>query len=89
MYGQQERHRCFEYDTRVYATYGAPEDTTVYVSAQLTGRNEWIAGEWTGNEYREWAHTELLGRGAAGTSCGVNWKSEAAAIGANPATRDL
>lgn len=63
MYGQQERHRCFEYDTRVYATYGAPEDTTVYVSAQLAGRNEWIAGEWTGNEYREWAHTELLGPG--------------------------
>lgn len=63
MYGQQERHRCFEYDTRVYATYGAPEDTTVYVSAQLAGRNEWIAGEWTGNEYREWVHTELRGPG--------------------------
>jgi hypothetical protein len=62
-YGQRERHRCFEYDTRVYATYGAPEDTTVYVSAQLDGRNEWVAGEWTGNEYREWAHTELLGPG--------------------------
>jgi len=62
-YGQQERHRCFEYDTRVYATYGAPEGTTVYVSAQLDGRNEWVAGEWTGNEYREWAHTELLGPG--------------------------
>jgi hypothetical protein len=63
MYGQRERHRCFEYDTRVYATYGAPEDTTVYVSAQLAGRNEWVAGEWTGNEYREWTHTELLGPG--------------------------
>ncbi|MFC6874619.1 DUF5518 domain-containing protein [Halobellus marinus] len=63
MYGSQERHRCFEYDTPMYATYGAPEDTTVYVSAHLAGRNEWIAGEWTGNEYRERAHTELLGPG--------------------------
>ncbi|RLM53444.1 hypothetical protein DVK02_13185 [Halobellus sp. Atlit-31R] len=62
-YGQRERHRCFEYDTRVYATYEAPEDTAVYVSAQLAGRNEWIAGEWASNEYRERAHTELLGPG--------------------------
>lgn len=62
-HGRQDRHRCFEYDTRVYATYGAPEDATVYVSARLAGRNEWIAGEWTGNEYRERAHTELRGPG--------------------------
>jgi len=63
MYGQQERHRCFEHDTRVYATYGAPEDTTVYVSAQLTGRNEGSPASGRATSTGSQAHTELLGPG--------------------------
>jgi hypothetical protein len=45
----------------MYADYETGEETTVYVSAQLDGRNEWFSGGWTGNEYREWSRVELRG----------------------------
>lgn len=54
-------HRCFEYEGQVYAEYETSEEATVYVSAQLDGRNEWFSGGWTGNEYREWSRVELRG----------------------------
>jgi hypothetical protein len=59
--GASTTHRCFEYDGQMYADYETSEETTVYVSAQLDGRNEWFSGGWTGNEYREWSRVELRG----------------------------
>jgi hypothetical protein len=85
-YGQQERHRCFEYDTRVYATYGAPRtrrctsprnSTVATNGSPASGRATNTASGPTRNC---WARAE------AGTSCRVNWRSEAAVIGTNSAT---
>jgi hypothetical protein len=59
--GRSAPHRCFEYDGQMYADYETGEETTVYVSAQLDGRNEWFSGGWAGNEYREWSRVELRG----------------------------
>jgi hypothetical protein len=59
--GTSTTHRCFEYDGQMYADYETGAETTVYVSAQLDGRNEWFSGGWTGNEYREWSRVELRG----------------------------
>lgn len=59
--GDSSTHRCFEYEGRMYADYETSEAATVYVSAQLDGRNEWFSGGWTGNEYREWSRVELRG----------------------------
>jgi hypothetical protein len=58
-----ERHRCYEYDSRVYAAYDTTPNATVYVSTELSGRNEWFSGGWTGNEYRDRTSVELLGPG--------------------------
>ncbi|MBX0296158.1 hypothetical protein [Haloarcula nitratireducens] len=60
-FGADSRHRCYEYDGRVYANYDTANDTTVYLSSELSGRNEWFSGGWSGNEYREWVHVELQG----------------------------
>ena len=62
-FGLTEVHRCYEYESRVYVSYDADANTTVSLSSELTGRNEWFSGGWTGNEYRQWTHTELLGPG--------------------------
>ena len=62
-YGFSETHHCYEYAGRVYAAYDTAPETTVYVSTELSGRNEWFSGGWTGNEYRQWAYTELHGPG--------------------------
>lgn len=56
-----ETTRCYEYDSLVYAAYEADAETTVYVAAGLTGSNEWFSGGWSGNEYRERTHVELIG----------------------------
>ena len=56
-----ETERCYEYDGRLYADYEAAEDTTVYVSAEVSGRNEWFAGGWRGNEYYEWSRVQATG----------------------------
>jgi hypothetical protein len=58
-----ETHRCYDYDGRMYAAYETDANTTVFVSTELTGQNEWFAGGWTGNEYRQWSRTELRGPG--------------------------
>lgn len=58
-----ESQRCYEYDSRVYATYDTDANTTVYIGVQLSGRNEWFSGGWSGNEYRQWAHFEQRGPG--------------------------
>jgi hypothetical protein len=62
-FGVTDTHRCYEYDSRVYAFYDTDANTTVYVSTELFGRNEWFSGGWTGNEYSQRTRTELLGPG--------------------------
>lgn len=59
--GASATHRCFEYEGEMYAHYETDEEATVYVSAQLDGRNEWFSGGWTGNQYRDWSRVELRG----------------------------
>jgi len=59
--GASDVHQCYSYDGRVYADYATNGTTHVYVGVELTGRNEWFSGGWTGNEYREWARVELAG----------------------------
>lgn len=59
--GSSATRRCFEYEGQVYADYETSEEATVYVSAELNGRNEWFSGGWTGNEYHEWSRVELRG----------------------------
>lgn len=56
-----ETARCYEYDSLVYASYETDEETTVYVAAALSGYNEWFSGGWSGNEYRDRTHVELVG----------------------------
>jgi hypothetical protein len=56
-----ETQRCYAYDSRVYADYGAEEGTSVTVSTAVYGRNEWFSGGWSGNEYRDRTTAELLG----------------------------
>lgn len=56
-----EMARCYEYDSLVYVTYETDPETTVDVAAELSGSNEWFSGGWSGNEYREWTHVELVG----------------------------
>lgn len=62
-FGQSATHHCYEYDTRTYASYDAAANTSVYVATDLTGRNEWFSGGWTGNEYRQRSAVELRGPG--------------------------
>ncbi|MFB6106656.1 MAG: hypothetical protein ABEJ70_06755, partial [Halobacteriaceae archaeon] len=62
-YGLTDAHRCYSYESRVYARYDAAPDATVYVRTDLSGRNEWFSGGWTGNEYRQDAAVELRGPG--------------------------
>lgn len=59
--GPSETQRCFEYESLVYASYESDEETTVSVATSLSGRNEWFAGGWSGNEYRERTAVEVTG----------------------------
>lgn len=56
-----ETQRCYDYESRVFANYGAAEGTSVAVAATVSGRNEWFSGGWSGNEYRDRVAVELLG----------------------------
>lgn len=58
-----ENQRCYQYDTRVYASYDTDPNTTVYVGVHLAGRNEWFSGGWSGNEYRQWTYFQQQGPG--------------------------
>jgi hypothetical protein len=48
-----ERAVCYTYEAPVYLSYGTAPDTTVDVIVTFEGRNEWFAGGWTGNGYRD------------------------------------
>lgn len=56
-----DTQRCYSYQSRVYADYGAAEGTSVSVAATLSGRNEWFSGGWNGNEFRDRTFVELRG----------------------------
>ncbi|MCU4973881.1 DUF5518 domain-containing protein [Halobacteria archaeon AArc-m2/3/4] len=56
-----DSHRCFEYDSVVYASYDTDDETEVTVHTRLSGRNEWFTGGWTGNEYRDSSSGQLFG----------------------------
>lgn len=45
----------------MYAAYETGAETNVYVAAELSGSNEWFSGGWSGNQYREHTHVELVG----------------------------
>lgn len=44
---------CFASGTPLYLEYGAAEETRVSLVVSFEGSNEWFAGGWTGNHYRE------------------------------------
>ena len=44
---------CFDYDAPLYLSYDAAEGTRVDTIVTFEGRNEWFAGGWTGNGYRD------------------------------------
>lgn len=48
-----ESASCFDYDAPVYLAYDAADDARVGLIVHFEGRNEWFAGGWTGNHYRE------------------------------------
>lgn len=48
-----ESASCFDYDAPVYLAYDAADDARVQLIVHFEGRNEWFAGGWTGNGYRE------------------------------------
>lgn len=56
---------CFDYDTPLYLRYGAAADARVDLNVSFEGRNEWFAGGWAGNHYRE-----TVGHSATGVQSG-------------------
>jgi hypothetical protein len=56
-----DRGQCYESTGRVYADYETANGTTVAIGTELTGRNEWFAGGWRGNEYRQRSSVALVG----------------------------
>ncbi|MFB6082526.1 MAG: DUF5518 domain-containing protein [Halanaeroarchaeum sp.] len=53
--------RCFRTEGRVYLRYDTDPTTRVSVYTTLEGRNEWFAGGWNGNLYRQSAHVAVDG----------------------------
>ncbi|MFC6786650.1 hypothetical protein ACFQFH_12380 [Halobaculum halobium] len=54
---------CREFGTRMFLSYDAPADATVEVTVSYEARNEWFAGGWTGNSYRQSTRTVVTGDG--------------------------
>lgn len=52
---------CYEFGTTVYLSYEAAADTAVVVVVSAEGRNEWFAGGWTGNGYRDSVSVRVTG----------------------------
>lgn len=53
--------RCYSYETAVYASYDADQDTHVDLRIQLEGSNEWWVGGWNSNWYSDFMRLELTG----------------------------
>ncbi|MFB6071103.1 MAG: DUF5518 domain-containing protein [Halanaeroarchaeum sp.] len=56
-----DRHRCFETEGRAYVAFDATDTTALSVHVSLEGRNEWFAGGWSGNLYRQTVRAEVRG----------------------------
>lgn len=54
---------CREFGTRMFLSYDAPADATVEVSVSYEARNDWFAGGWTGNGFRQSTRTVATGDG--------------------------
>ncbi|WP_348607085.1 hypothetical protein [Halobaculum rarum] len=54
---------CREFGTRMFLSYDAPADATVEVSVSYEARNDWFAGGWTGNSFRQSTRTNVTGDG--------------------------
>lgn len=53
--------RCYEYDSRVYASYEANDTAQVNVLTRVEGRNAWWVFGWSADSYRDGVSTELRG----------------------------
>lgn len=51
----------FSYESRIYAQYDCPDDTSVRISARMTGMNEWWIGGWNGNSFEDVASIRMNG----------------------------
>ncbi|GAA0205776.1 hypothetical protein [Halobaculum roseum] len=54
---------CRRFGTRMYLSYDAPENATVDVLVTYEGRNDWFAGGWTGNSFRQSTRVVATGDG--------------------------
>ncbi|WP_435061989.1 hypothetical protein [Halobaculum sp. EA56] len=54
---------CRRFGTRMYLSYEAPENATVDVLVTYEGYNEWFAGGWTGNSFRQSTRVVATGDG--------------------------
>jgi hypothetical protein len=52
---------CYRYDAPVYLFYEAESDVRVDLLVSFEGRNEWFAGGWTGNGYRDLVSVRAAG----------------------------
>lgn len=54
---------CREFGTRMFLSYDAPANATVAVTVSYEARNDWFAGGWTGNDFRQSTRTVATGDG--------------------------
>ncbi len=57
----------FVYDSYIYADYETSFNTTVEITAELRGSNEWWVGGWSSNGFRDYIHVQLQG------PCNSSW----------------
>ncbi|MFC7135725.1 hypothetical protein [Halobaculum litoreum] len=54
---------CRSFGTRLFLSYEAPADATLDVLVTYEARNDWFAGGWTGNAFRQTAGVVVSGDG--------------------------
>jgi hypothetical protein len=54
---------CREFGTRMFLSYDAPANATVEVRVSYKARNDWFAGGWTANGFRQSTRTVTTGDG--------------------------
>ncbi|MFC7097076.1 hypothetical protein [Halobaculum marinum] len=65
-----EEAACRAFGTRMFLSYEAPEDATLDVLVTYEARNDWFAGGWTGNSFRQTAGTVVRGDGPGWVAVG-------------------
>ncbi len=58
----------YVYDSYIYADYETPSNTTVEITVELRGSNEWWVGGWRSNDFRDSVHIQLQG------PCNSSWR---------------